>query len=888
MNETHAMSRSGVVSRRIRYIVALAPLGGIAAIIALMAFGCGDDTVVYEPLPVSDAPGRVLAGTVHAAGDPVSNAIVTLETSAGGLTAMVRSRMAESGADAGISGAGLSGADVGTPTPAALEQEWGPLTSGMWATVSDTRGRFAFAGVTPGAYVLRSDARDHLGASLAVTIPTAARPALAETTFVNIDLTPTGTFFGQVTLENATIHASTVVFVEGTSYVALTDPAGSYALTGVPIGTWIVRATHPGYIDQTTGGSLSAAGDSVGLAPLELLINSNIPPTATALPPTNTIRGAIAHFSGSGEDIDGVLVLYEWDFEDDGIFDSADSNSASADHIFPVAGDYRAKLRVTDDDGAIGLAVVSFTVTPNQLPTATAYPPENTYVNEPALFDGTGADPDGSISLYEWDFENDGTFDYADPGSAATWHTYASEGAWEAVLRVWDNNGASAADTVAFTIAGPGVFVSVSTGSPGGSGAYDDPVTTIAAGLAIAQSLGRTRVVVAIGTYPEVVALVAGIGIYGGRDPADWRPLSGQYSVVSSGTSPSTATAITSPTRMEQMQFSSASAPSGQNAIALSIVSSASVLAFDHCRFVSGRGGGGAGGASGGTGSAGASGGPGGYGDCDGPDYGLGGYGGSGACSGGGGGRGGYEGSNPGVAGSQGSCSGGSGGYGGAGGDPGQPGGDGQPGGSGTQGSGGSSASPAGSVIGGVWSPYTSSNGYNGYSGSGGGGGGGGGGQGGLFVIDGSGNGGGGGGAGGSGGLRGYGAQGGWGSFSVYLYNASPTFTNCYFQSGQGGSGGSGGSGGYGGSGGAGGYGGINCTDEIGAGGDGGAGGTGGRGGGGAGGPGGPSYCVYRAGSSSPTIQSPTYSVGGAGTPGAGGSPNGSNGSAGYSGTVGP
>ncbi|MCG2826024.1 MAG: PKD domain-containing protein, partial [Thermoplasmatales archaeon] len=64
---------------------------------------------------------------------------------------------------------------------------------------------------------------------------------------------------------------------------------------------------------------------------------------------------------------------------------------------------------------------------------------------------GTASDPDGSISLYEWDFEGDGTYDWSFPYSGCTVYTYEVNGTYNATLRVTDNEGETAIDTCTIT-----------------------------------------------------------------------------------------------------------------------------------------------------------------------------------------------------------------------------------------------------------------------------------------------------------------------------------------------------------------------------------------------------------------------------------------------------
>lgn len=71
-------------------------------------------------------------------------------------------------------------------------------------------------------------------------------------------------------------------------------------------------------------------------------------------------------------------------------------------------------------------------------------------------FDASGSsDPGGTISQYEWDFENDGTIDAT--GVTAT-HTYPAEGIYVAVLTVTDNTGLKSTFTLFITVLGTSIF----------------------------------------------------------------------------------------------------------------------------------------------------------------------------------------------------------------------------------------------------------------------------------------------------------------------------------------------------------------------------------------------------------------------------------------------
>ena len=229
------------------------------------------------------------------------------------------------------------------------------------SAVTDARGRFAFTNVSPGTYLLTGIAQNHIAGVVRATVKPLATTAL-DTTFVDIAMMPTGKFYGTVTLENATNHQSTVVYVDGSSYVAVTNAAGGYLIEGVPVGNWTVRGTHPGYLDRSVNGSITAAGDSIPLASFQLPLNSNIAPTASPSAPTSPVAHTLTGLSGSGSDADGTIARYEWDFTNDGTFDYTSPSTASTTHDYGTAGTYTAKLRVTDNNGAIGLAVVTVNV----------------------------------------------------------------------------------------------------------------------------------------------------------------------------------------------------------------------------------------------------------------------------------------------------------------------------------------------------------------------------------------------------------------------------------------------------------------------------------------------------------------------------------------------
>ena len=99
----------------------------------------------------------------------------------------------------------------------------------------------------------------------------------------------------------------------------------------------------------------------------------------------------------------------------------------------------------------------------NQPPVADgeATPPAGAYPLEVELDGSASYDPDGSIVLYEWDFEGDGTYDYSSASSGVTTNNYMSSGIFDAVLRVTDNESVTGTTSVTVTVSEPGQPASI-------------------------------------------------------------------------------------------------------------------------------------------------------------------------------------------------------------------------------------------------------------------------------------------------------------------------------------------------------------------------------------------------------------------------------------------
>jgi hypothetical protein len=214
---------------------------------------------------------------------------------------------------------------------------------------------------------------------------------------------------------------------------------------------------NDGVIDIPGGGPLVAtigtSGQGIGEAIVKLLEGAVKLPSADAGGPYEGNAQEMVTFDGSGSfDPDGSIAQYEWDFESDGIFDFS-SESPITTHSYLTEFSGNVTLKVTDNDGGTGTDIASVTIiSANRPPIADAGDLYSGSEGSPVTLNASDShDPDGSISLYEWDFDGDGTFD-ASSSSPQIQHTWPDDFDSNVNLRVTDNDGLISIATAQVTI----------------------------------------------------------------------------------------------------------------------------------------------------------------------------------------------------------------------------------------------------------------------------------------------------------------------------------------------------------------------------------------------------------------------------------------------------
>ncbi|MBN1993207.1 MAG: PKD domain-containing protein [Anaerolineae bacterium] len=173
----------------------------------------------------------------------------------------------------------------------------------------------------------------------------------------------------------------------------------------------------------------------------------NTPPIVDALGPYTGHETIPLTLSGTATDVAADTLTYEWDLNNDGIFET---NGQSVINTWSAAGFYTVTLRVTDEEGGVGFDSAQVTIN-NAPPTAEANGPYTTTVNLPVSLNATGStDPTGDPLTYQWNF-GDGT-PVIVTSSITVSHVYLDDNVYTAVLQIDDGRGGADTDTATVTV----------------------------------------------------------------------------------------------------------------------------------------------------------------------------------------------------------------------------------------------------------------------------------------------------------------------------------------------------------------------------------------------------------------------------------------------------
>jgi PKD repeat protein len=328
----------------------------------------------------------------------------------------------------------------------------GSITSRQWnfgdgTTGNGTTVRHTFSAA--GTFAVRLTVTDNQGATgtasanINVTLPPAPENQLPSASFTASQLSGsdyTVRFDGSPSYDrDGTIAAFAWNFGDGAtgssaSTTHVYPGAGSYQVT------LTVTDNNGGTATSRATIELTAPDPPANEAPLA---------SFTAAPGVGDLE--IRFDASASRDPDGIIDSYEWNFGD-----GATGTGETPSHVYAAAGTYPISLTVTDNNGSVGAATASVTVTAPDAPQS--FPPLTSFTASPVSggdytmrFDASGSsDPDGSISSFSWNFG-----DGSSGSGATTTHAYAGAGSYVVTLTAIDNDGNTSRASVTVELTEP-------------------------------------------------------------------------------------------------------------------------------------------------------------------------------------------------------------------------------------------------------------------------------------------------------------------------------------------------------------------------------------------------------------------------------------------------
>jgi len=167
--------------------------------------------------------------------------------------------------------------------------------------------------------------------------------------------------------------------------------------------------------------------------------NQAITANFTATPTEGDAPLEVEFDASSSIDPDGEIDRYEWDLDNDGLFD--DEEGATFTHTFENPGKYTVALRVTSTTGEYSVDEKEINSKEATLPNPIikiVNEPETFVVNQQYIFTADeSTSPNGEIEDYEWDF-GDGT---PVEETKTVSHTFSTEANFEVSLNITDETG---------------------------------------------------------------------------------------------------------------------------------------------------------------------------------------------------------------------------------------------------------------------------------------------------------------------------------------------------------------------------------------------------------------------------------------------------------------
>ena len=239
-----------------------------------------------------------------------------------------------------------------------------------------------------------------------------------------------------------------------------TDVWGGSSNTASPL---VFNATN--YISETGNEAGIQGTTSGGMVALQQILvieyPADAPIAAFTATPTSGDAPLTVQFTDAST---GIISLYAWDFDNDGKVDSTEQNPS---YTYASAGTYAVNLTVSGPGGSDSEVKTGYIVVSEPLPEApvAAFTATPTSGDAPLTVQFTDAST-GIISLYAWDFDNDGKVDSTEQNPS---YTYASAGTYAVNLTVSGPGGSDSEVKTEYIVVSeplPGAPVAAFTATP--------------------------------------------------------------------------------------------------------------------------------------------------------------------------------------------------------------------------------------------------------------------------------------------------------------------------------------------------------------------------------------------------------------------------------------
>ncbi|MBT4525917.1 MAG: hypothetical protein HOC24_05140 [Deltaproteobacteria bacterium] len=201
-----------------------------------------------------------------------------------------------------------------------LENNQTPGVISYQAT-TDKSGAYKFMNIEQGTYSLHASSQSSTEKKITRSV-TVKRRSMA---VIDIVLTAAGNIKGRVTLEGQTNHLGVLVFLEGTSYNAYTDPSGDFQINSIPVGNYVLDAVRSGH-NPSTGTIVAVTSGTTEISMISLTTSvdnyNSLIVVTDETPGDNCTNGGkkietgLDNGDGAGIALDGILHPDEVDTED--------------------------------------------------------------------------------------------------------------------------------------------------------------------------------------------------------------------------------------------------------------------------------------------------------------------------------------------------------------------------------------------------------------------------------------------------------------------------------------------------------------------------------------------------------------------------------------------